>query len=122
MYISSDIIMMDNEKKNKKKKKKIKNKIKNECAFLYYIAYNKDEKQTKEFLRYFTNSTQYTLLRELVVNDLAENIPDYNTTKIKNNFKKSMKYRIKRLAHGELKTHNLHNIYPFKKILTKNVL
>ena len=59
MYISSDIIMMDNKKKNKKKKKK--NKIKNECAFLYYIAYNKDEKQTKEFLRYFTNSTQYTL-------------------------------------------------------------
>ena len=114
--------MMDNEKKNKKKKKKIKNKIKNECAFLYYIAYNKDEKQTKEFLRYFTNSTQYTLLRELVVNDLAENIPDYNTTKIKNNFKKSMKYHIERLAHGELKKLNLHNIYPFIKILTKYVL
>ena len=74
--------MMDNEKKNKKKK--IKNKIKNECAFLYYIAYNKDEKQTKEFLHYFTNSMQYTLLRELVVNDLAENISDYNMTKIKN--------------------------------------
>ena len=71
MHISSDIIMMDNKKKNKKKE--IKNKIKNECAFLYYIAYNKDEKQTKEFLRYFTNSMQYTLLRELVVNDLAEN-------------------------------------------------
>ena len=53
--------MMDNEKKNKKKK--IKNKIKNECTILYYIGYNKDEKQTKEFVRYFTNSTQYTLLR-----------------------------------------------------------
>ena len=113
--------MMDNEKKNKKKKK-IKNKIKNECTFLYYIAYNKDEKQTKEFLCYFTNSMQYTLLRELVVNDLAENIPDYNTTKIKNNFKKSMKYHIEHLAHGELKKHNLHNIYPFIKILAKNVL
>ena len=84
MYISSDIIMMDNEKKNKKKK--IKNKIKNECAFLYYIAYNKDEEQTKELLPYFTNSMQYMLLRELVVNNLAENIPDYNMTKIKNNF------------------------------------
>ena len=112
--------MMENKKK--KKKKKIKNKIKNECTFLYYIAYNKDEKQTKEFLHYFTNSTQYMLLRELVVNDLAENIPDYNTTKIKNNFKKSMKYSIKHLAHGELIKHNLHNIYPFIKILTKNVL
>ena len=43
--------MMDNKKKNKKKKM-IKNKIKNECAFLYYIGYNKDEKQTKEFLCY----------------------------------------------------------------------
>ena len=39
----------------------------------------------------FTNPMQYILLRELVVNDLAENIPDYNTTKIKNNIKKSMK-------------------------------
>ena len=119
MYISSDIIMMDNKKKNKKK---IKNKIKNECTFLYYIAYNIDEKQTKEFLHYFTNSMQYLLLRELVVNDLAENIPDYNTKEVKNNFKKSMKYRIECLAHGELKKHNLHNIYPFIKILTKNVL
>ena len=98
MYISSDSIMMDN-KKNKKKKM-IKNKIKNKCAFLYYIVQNKDEKQTKEFLRYFTNPMQYTLLRELVVNDLAENIPDYNMTKIKNNFKKSMKYCIEHLARG----------------------
>ena len=82
MYISSDSIMMDN-----KNKKKTKNKIKNECAFLYYIAYNKDEKQTKEFLYYFTNPMQYTLLRELVVNDLAEYIPDYNTKKFKIIFK-----------------------------------
>ena len=76
--------MMDNKKKNKKK---IKNKIKNECTFLYHITYNKDEKQTKEFLCYFTNSTQYMLLRELVVNDLAENIPDYNMKIIINNLK-----------------------------------
>ena len=33
-----------------------------------------------------------------------------------------MKYRIERLAHGELKYQNLHNIYPFIKILVKNVL
>ena len=65
---------------------------------------------------------QYMLLRELVVNNLAENIPDYNMAKIKNNFKKSMKYCIERLAHGELKKHNLCNIYPFIKILAKNVL
>ena len=91
--------MMD----NRKNKKKIKSKIKNECTFLYYIACNKDEKQTKEFLCYFTNPMQYTLLRELVVNDLAENIPDHNMKKIKNNFKKSMKYCIKCLAHRELK-------------------
>ena len=108
MYKSSDSVMMDNKNNNNKNKKKkkmkmIKNKIKNETAFLYYIAYNKDEKQTKEFLHYFTNPMQYILLRELVVNDLAENISDYYMTKIKNNLKKSMKYRIKHLAHGELK-------------------
>ena len=33
-----------------------------------------------------------------------------------------MKYCIERLVHGELKKHNLHNIYPFIKILTKNIL
>ena len=95
----SDSVMMD----NRKNKKKIKSKRKNKCTFLYYIAYNKDEKQTKEFLCYFTNLMQYMLLRELVVNDLAENIPDYNMKKIKNNFKTSMKYCIKCLAHRELK-------------------
>ena len=31
---------------------------------------------------------------------------------------KSLKYHIECLAHGELKKHNLHNIYPFIKILT----
>ena len=122
MYTSSDSVMMDNKNKNKKTIHWTKNKLKNESTFLYFIANNKDEKQTKQFLHYFTNSTQYTLLRELVVNDLAENIPDYNMKQILNNFKKSMKYHIKHLAHGELKKHNLHNIYPFIKILTRNVL
>ena len=82
MLSISDSVMTD----NKKNKKKIKSKIKNECTFLYYIVYNEDEKQTKEFLRYFANPMQYTLLRELVVNDLAENIPDYKMKKIKNYF------------------------------------
>ena len=80
MYTSSDSVMMDNKNKNKKQYR-TKNKIKNECTFLYFIASNKDEKQTEQFLCYFTNSMQYTLLRELVINDLAENIPDYNTKK-----------------------------------------
>ena len=83
--------MMDNKNKKNNKKKTIhmtKIKIKNEFTFLYLIANNKDEKQIKEFLHYFTNSTQYTLLRKLVVNDFAENIPDYNMKKILNNFKK----------------------------------
>ena len=80
---SSDSVIMDNKNKNKNKKQyRTKNKIKNECTFLYFIANNKDEKQTKQVLHYFTNPIQYTLLRELVVNDLAENIPDYNLKKI----------------------------------------
>ena len=33
-----------------------------------------------------------------------------------------MKYHIECLVCGELKKHNLHNIYPFIKILTKNIL
>ena len=122
MYTCSDSVMMDNKNKNKKTIYRTKNKIKNECTFLYFIANNKDEKQTKQFLHYFTNLMQYMLLRELVVNDLAENSPDYNLKKIKNNFKKSMKYCIECLVHGELKKHNLHNIYPFINILAKNVL
>ena len=62
MYTSSDSIMMDNKKKKKKTIYRTKNKIQNECTFLYFIANNKDEKQTKEFLCYYTNSMQYTLL------------------------------------------------------------
>ena len=58
MYTTSDSVMMDNKNKNKKKNKKktiyrTKNKIKNECAFLYFIANNKDEKQTKQFLLFY---------------------------------------------------------------------
>ena len=84
MYAGSDTDMMAKEKEKKKNKKQYntKNKIKNECAFLYFLANNNCEKQTKHFLCYFTNSTQYTILRGLVVNDLAENISDYNTKKI----------------------------------------
>ena len=111
MYTGSDSDMMANENKKKNKKQyKTKNKIKNESAFLYFLANNKCEKQTKHFLHYLTNSMQYTLLRELVVNNLMENIPDDNMKKIKNNLKKVMKNHIEHLAHGELKKHNLHNI------------
>ena len=50
MYTSSASVMVDNKNKNKNKKTicRTKNKIKNKCTFLYFIANNKDEKQTKK--------------------------------------------------------------------------
>ena len=41
---------------------------------------NKTDKRNF-YIILFTNSMQYTLLRELLINDLVETIPDYNTNK-----------------------------------------
>ena len=56
--------------------------------FLYYVVYNKkDEKKERKFLHYFLFLLilcSIHFLRELLINDLVETIPDYNT---KNNNK-----------------------------------
>ena len=46
MHSGSDTDMMAKKKVNEKN---TKNKIKNECAFLYFLANNNNEKQTKQF-------------------------------------------------------------------------
>ena len=51
--------------------------------FLYYVAYNKkDEKKERKFLHHFLSLLilcSIRFLREFLINDLVETIPDYNT-------------------------------------------
>ena len=64
------------------KDKKIRNKIKAECTFLYFLAHNPHEEQSKKILHYLITSSQYLVLRELVVNDMAQNLPEYGKNKL----------------------------------------
>ena len=52
-----------------------KDMLKKECAFLNILAHNDHKKQMQKFLQYLITPSQYTLLRELVVNELARNLP-----------------------------------------------
>ena len=50
--------------------------------FLYYVAYNKKDEKKRKFLHYFLFLLilcSICFLRELLINDLVETIPDYDT-------------------------------------------
>lgn len=107
--------------KKKSKKKNTKNKLKTESALLYFLAYNPDSSQTKKFLKSALNRDQYTVLREIAVNELANNLPDYSRGS-KEKVKRENIARLRRLAQGLLKKNNLVHIYNLLKILCTNVL
>ena len=104
-----------------KKKKKKKNKLKTESALLYFLAHNPHTSQTKKFLKSALNKEQYTVLREIAVNELANNLPDYSKSR-KEKVKKENITRLRRLAQGQLKKANLVHLYHLLKILCTNVL
>ena len=99
-----------------------KKKVKNECALLYFIAKNPHEKQTLQFLRYLLLPEQLTVLRELAVNDLAQNLPAYSQKKRKAELQGTFKLRIRKLAQGQLKKDNIHHLYPILKIWAQHAL
>lgn len=67
------------------------------------------------------NRDQYTVLREIAVNELANNLPDYSRGS-KEKVKRENIARLRRLAQGLLKKNNLVHIYNLLKILCTNVL
>ena len=107
---------------NKKKKKKNTRKISQHRVFLNFLANNPNVEQTKHFMTQLLTHEQFLVLRELVVNELANNIPDFTHKRIKSELKHRLKTRMQRLARGELKKQNLHYLYPLLKILAHNAL
>lgn len=99
-----------------------KTKVKKECALLYFIAKNPHEKQTLQFLRYLLLPEQFIVLRELAINDLAHNIPEYNQKKKKGQLHGTLKSFIRKLAQGELNRNNIHRLYPILKIWALHAL
>ena len=102
--------------------RKNRRKMKKECATIHFIARNPHEAQTRQFLSQWINKEQILALRELVVNDLAQNLPDARSGKGKVKLMKSVKLRAQRFARGELKKRNLHHLYPLLKRLCQNAL
>lgn len=101
---------------------KDRNKLKKEKAFLYFLAYNHDERQMKKFLSELINATQYLVLRELAINELADNIPIYDSKKKKKQLKLETKTRFLKLSRGELHKSKLPHLYDFIKLLARHTI
>lgn len=99
-----------------------KRKVKRECAFLYFVAYNPHEKQSKNFLKYLLRPEQYTVLRELAVNYLANNIPNYTHKKRTAELKEHFSVHIERLAEGKLKKEKIHHLFPIIQLWAQHAL
>ena len=56
-------------------------KLKLEYRFLHFLTHSKNIAQSKKILCQLLSKHQYTILRELVINDLASNLPTYGSTK-----------------------------------------
>lgn len=108
--------------KNHKKKKTDKLKLRRETAFLYFLAHNPHEVQNKKFLSSLLEPAQYTVLRELAVNELAGNIPPLNREKKKSSLIKTARVRLTKLAKGQLTKSNLHHILDLIKILAEHTV
>ena len=92
-------------------------KLKQECGFLHYLAHSKYIPQSKTFLHQLLSEHQYTILRELVVNDLAVNLPTYSSTMKKAKLRKSLKRRLEHLAKGQYHKEYLPILFPYLQLL-----
>ncbi len=110
------------DKKKKKKKQGKRFKVKSESALLYFIAHNPHPQQTKKLLETLLLPEQYTVLREIAINDLANNLPAYGALKKKQGLRTELKARFQRLAQGVLKKRNLRHVYPLLKLLAGDAL
>lgn len=108
--------------KNKNKKIGDIRKLKAQYPFLYFVAHNSSVQQTKDVLILDITKEQYTLLRELAVNEIANNLPAYHTPKKKKELKSRGIIRLKRLAAGKLKQRNLGPLFPLLRIICQDVI
>ena len=97
-------------------------KLKEECGFLHFLAHSKYIAQSKKFLHQLLSKHQYTVLRELVIDDLAGNLPTYGSTKKKAKLRKSLKKRLEHLARGQYHKDYLPILFPYLQLLTIHTL
>ena len=97
-------------------------KLKEECEFLHFLTHSKNIAQSKKILCQLLSKHQYTILRELVINDLASNLPTYGSTKKKAKLRKSLKERLEHLARGQYHKDYLPILFPYLQLLTIHTL
>ena len=97
-------------------------KLKEECEFLHFLAHSKNIAQSKDFLHQLLSKHQYTVLRELVINGLAGNLPTYGSTKKKAKLRKSLKKRLEHLARGQYHKDYLPILFPYLQLLAIHTL
>lgn len=104
------------------RRKKSTRKIRDERGFLFFLLHNPHPKQTRHFLTRLLRPEQYTVLRELAVNDLAHNLPSYDQQKKKRELSQKNILRIRSLAQGKLKRQHLHHLLPLLRIWARHSL
>ena len=97
-------------------------KLKEECRFLHFLTHSKTISQSKKFLHQLLSKHQYTVLRELVINDLASNLPTNSSTKKKAKLRKSLKKRLEHLARGQYHKDYLPILFPYLQLLAIHTL
>ena len=93
--------------------------LKKEYPFLQFLGHNKHKKQMKKVLQYLVTPSQYTLLRELTINELAGNLCIMDK---KTKLRKKFKNKLLSLANGKYKKQQLHLLYPILQELAFNVM
>ena len=97
-------------------------KLKEERGFLHFLTHSKNIAQSKKILHQLLSKHQYTILRELVINDLASNLPTYGSTKKNAELRKSLKKRLEHLARGQYHKDYLPILFPYLQLLTFHTL
>ena len=90
--------------------------------FLDFLTHSKNIALSKRFLHQLLSKHQYTILRELVINNLAGNLPTYGSTKKKAKLRKSLKKRLEHLARGQYHKDYLPILFPYSQLLTIHTL
>ena len=113
----------EKEKKKKKRSPRRKGKFRREKGFLHFLAHNPHDLQTKRLLKYFILPSQYAVLRELVVNDLARNLPAGGKRgKDREGLKVKFKHRLQKLARGQLHQDHLRRLLPYLRALAEDAI
>ena len=115
----------EKKKKENNSKTQIKkfNRVKKEKGFLCFIAFNENEKQSKKNLRNIITKDQYMVLREVVINNLSNNLCMVSKkSKHQEDLEKTHAARLKKLSKGKLNKKHLVKIFSIVKILAKLAL